>query len=367
MDVTESKILNQQLSRGSLHKPIVNPYSINVNNDNYVRGDVNPLKRETTKNILTINSKYRNNNKDSVITPESKTKYINNVRPITTDFTIELNNTYNNVVSIKLASAELMNSYYPFSEYLNTIRFNITTYLFDANDVSSNNYSDEIVIPEGVYTATTIISEINTIFAANTSLSFVEVSFVLRTGKIIFKIKPQPPLPPPPDCSYGFNLDFSVSSDPYRDLFLNMGWMLGFRKQKYNFFKDYNRSSVLNPGYNSEAPADFTGTKFFLLEIEDYNKNNPEVFNYNLDSRSSFNINNIIAKIPNTSESFHIIFEDSSDRVFKTRKYFGPVKISKLHIKLLDDNGKIINLNNSDIIISLEIETLEVPYKNMVY
>ena len=145
--------------------------------------------------------------------------------------------------------------------------------------------------------------------------------------------------------------------------------MLGYRKQKYTFFDDYNTSITPTSliGYNPEAPTDFTGTKFFLLEVDDHNKNNPSVFKYNFDSKASYNINNIIAKIPHTALTFNIIFEDSSDRVFKTRKYFGPVKISKLHFKLLDDNGRVIDLNRSDIVISLEIETLEVPYKNMVY
>jgi hypothetical protein len=62
-----------------------------------------------------------------------------------------------------------------------------------------------------------------------------------------------------------------------------------------------------------------------------------------------------------------MIFEDSSDRVFKSRKYFGPVRLSKFKIRLLDENGVVVNLNNNDIVINLEIETLNTPYKNLVY
>ena len=200
------------------------------------------------------------------------------------------------------------------------------------------------------------------------SLSYVKIFYDFMKGKMIYFIDLSG-LTPPSGQSYGFDLDFSISSDPQRELYLNMGWMLGYRKQKYSFFNDYNTSPSpsLHIGYNAEAPADFIGTKFFLLEIDDFNKNNPDVFKYNLDSKASFNVKNIIAKIPHTAHTFSIIFEDSSDKIFKIRKYFGPVKISKLHIRLLDDNGRVVNLNNSDIIISLEIETLEVPYKNMVY
>ena len=71
-----------------------------------------------------------------------------------------------------------------------------------------------------------------------------------------------------------------------------------------------------------------------------------------------------MAKIPNTASTTNIIFEDSSDRIFKTRKYFGPVRISKLRIRLLDDFGRVVDLNGGDLIITLEIETLDMPYKN---
>ena len=74
-----------------------------------------------------------------------------------------------------------------------------------------------------------------------------------------------------------------------------------------------------------------------------------------------------MARIPNSADFYSIIFEDSSDKVFKTRKYFGPVRISKLKIRLLDENGVVVNLNNNDIIINLQIECLNAPYKNLTY
>ena len=80
--------------------------------------------------------------------------------------------------------------------------------------------------------------------------------------------------------------------------------------------------------------------------------------------RSHINYKDILAKIPNTASTTNIIFEDSSDRIFKTRKYFGPVRISKIRIRLLDDFGRVVNLNGGDLIITLEIETLDMTYKN---
>ena len=52
--------------------------------------------------------------------------------------------------------------------------------------------------------------------------------------------------------------------------------------------------------------------------------------------------------------------------VFKSRNYYGPVKLQKLKIRLLDEYGKVIDINNVDISITFEIESLDIPYKNIV-
>ena len=90
------------------------------------------------------------------------------------------------------------------------------------------------------------------------------------------------------------------------------------------------------------------------------------ILKYNTSHIYSFNIHDILAKVPNVAGQLDVIFEDSSDRIFKSREYFGPVKINKLHIRLLDEDGRVVNLNDGDITISLEIEQLDAPYKNMV-
>ena len=53
-----------------------------------------------------------------------------------------------------------------------------------------------------------------------------------------------------------------------------------------------------------------------------------------------------------------IITNTASDRVFKKREYFGPVKLEKLHIRLLNKFGEPILLNENDFSFALEIEQL---------
>ena len=50
--------------------------------------------------------------------------------------------------------------------------------------------------------------------------------------------------------------------------------------------------------------------------------------------------------------------DNGGDRIFKTREYFGPVKIERLKIQLVDKYGKKINLNKNDFSFTLECTQL---------
>jgi len=341
---------------GSLPPKVPEIATIGVNPDQYSRGLVNPLKRETIKNTLVINSKFFVNSATGSTTSNTST-----------DFSVILKEPYNNVVALKLASMELMNSYYPISDYLKTNRFTIETYkLTISTNVITDFYSKEIQISEGSYTAGTIYPVINAILAADPSLNMVKTVYNTVKGKIFFLLNPL--VLPPAGKTYAFNLCFTINDDLSRYVFLNMGWLFGYTKSRYNFLTDYvsTATTIQEIGFNPEAPLDFTGTKYFLLEITDYNNNAPAVLKYPAPDKYSFTVKDILAKVPNISSPYSIIFEDSSDRVFKTRNYFGPVKLQKLRIRLLDENGIVVNLNNSTMAITFEVETLEIPYKNMV-
>jgi len=400
---SNNNILNRELIPGSIRESIPDNYAININKNNFVEGIVNPIKRETITSLLTINSKFRDN-------------YSKNS---STDFTVELNEPYNNVVSIKLASMELINSYYSISEYLQSDRFFIEFFQYDilTNTIDQNTiFTEQFIVPEGAYNIITLIDTINDLLNLNNATPYynlIQLTYDEIKGKVNFSLYSPPGISPATGYNWGFNINFSDNISSNRPAFLNLGWLLGYRNLYYSFFKIILQNSnncnyicnnttdnycndsskytysfnckngylpyyqdtsnnILNIGFNPEAVANLVGTHYFLLEVDDFNKNQSEVFRSNTQfknnymSKFNYSIFNILGRIPNTSEYFSIIFEDSSDRVFKTRKYFGPVKISKLKIRLLDENGKVINLNNNDIIINLEIETINSSYKNQL-
>ena len=405
-------IIREQIYPGAVPPQVPNPIAFHTSNTQNPRGLVNPLKKETVKSILTIHSKFRNSS-NTIVKKENPDAAPSS---LTTDFTVNLNEPYNNVVGIKLAGCELMNGYYTFSEYLKTNQFSITVFTLSGNPpVRANEQTFPFTFVEGTYTASQISQLISTtvnaaicsinsgwsIFAGTVNPAqvapLIYLQYSSNKGKFYFRKNPaNPPYAPAltvnggapvlgnsnyqsgpgqqrtfsnlgPVTDWGFDVDFRITSEPNRDIEMNFGWLCGFQKPIYYYESDYTQPSQANmiflEGFNPEAILDFTGTKFFLLEITDYNKNYSEVFKYNTHKRN-INYKDILAKIPNTASTTNIIFEDSSDRIFKTRKYFGPVRISKIRIRLLDDFGRVVNLNGGDLIITLEIETLDMPYKN---
>jgi hypothetical protein len=46
--------------------------------------------------------------------------------------------------------------------------------------------------------------------------------------------------------------------------------------------------------------------------------------------------------------TFNILSQNNLSLITTTRQYFGPVDIQKMNIQLLDEYGRVIDLNNMD-------------------
>jgi hypothetical protein len=53
-----------------------------------------------------------------------------------------------------------------------------------------------------------------------------------------------------------------------------------------------------------------------------------------------------------------LIMENDFSIVSEPRKYFGPVDIQKLRIRIYDDHGRILNMNNSNYSFCLDFKLL---------
>ena len=178
-----------------------------------------------------------------------------------------------------------------------------------------------------------------------------------------------------PSIDDGFELVFAVDSggnfNPATNIQLRLGWQLGYRIGQYNcrgYYYDpasatheiknvYNATSVI-----SEGICMITGPRYMYISIDDGNHNVGSNFTA-IFSESTLG-EHIMTRInlASTMDSTGV-FKCASDaglsnQLNRTREYFGPVDISRLKIKLMDEYGRIINFNNMDWSMSMVFEKL---------
>ena len=105
-----------------------------------------------------------------------------------------------------------------------------------------------------------------------------------------------------------------------------------------------NRNTIFVPKF----PRKLTLNQIYSLNVINNNNNK-----YNIDKKNNA-ISDSIATIPFDTLN-HLSITNST---FKERRYFGPVKIERLEIKLKDENGNFLNLNGANWGFNLIVEQL---------
>ena len=138
------------------------------------------------------------------------------------------------------------------------------------------------------------------------------------------------------------------------DIQRKLGWQLGFREEEY--FLDSGEELT------SEGICLITGPRYFYIAIDDGQKNAGNTF------IAAFNKSTLDKNIITRINGAYImddtaIYKPANDpglgiQLNKTREYFGPVNIERLHVSLIDEYGKILDLNNMDWSMTLLFESL---------
>jgi hypothetical protein len=306
---------------------------------------INPLATIKRNQLLNINTKFRKN-------------YYNTNA---SDFVIDLPEEYKNVTSLTLQGIQIPNSVYNFSSKLGTNEFTVELFDIDSNGVIDGSQQKKTIkIQNGIYTGFMLEDYLNTFVFNDVSLNrittkFDEISRKFRFVRDYRKVKNGGL--PFNGITHAFNIDWRLSEDKTRPIQLNMGWILGYRQQYYEWNNDYTTTEKVSfdkyEGYNPEALYDSLGSTYFILSLDDFNKNYANTISSPF-QESVFNDPNAIAKVKSDNGSLN--FENMGYE--SKRTYFGPVNIKKLHIKLLDDMGRVVDLNNRDFSFGIEIEQL---------
>ena len=285
-------------------------------------GIINPIKKRTIKKNLNIDTKFRENYYTS-----SASNF---------NFSLPIN--FNDVLQMQLASIELPTTYYVVSKQYGNNFFSITV---DAN------LPVVINIPDGNYTQSTIMDAINSQLLLAPA-PYNDVNFVVNltngTGSgqtlVGFSVGAHTIL------ELNFQADRYGVSDRNTPLPLKFGWTLGFRNGIYTG----------NFNYVSEGVVDITGPKYFFLVVDDYNNSVNNNF-YSAFNSSILN-KNILARISLQANTFSVLEQNNLSLVTTPREYFGPVNIQTMNVQLLDEYGRIVDLNNMDFSFCVTLTTV---------
>ena len=130
------------------------------------------------------------------------------------------------------------------------------------------------------------------------------------------------------------------------DVSSKIGWNLGFTKRYYDGTTQYTAETIIEPAT----------IRYIYLAIDDFNHNVNNHF-INAFTKSILN-SNIIARISIKGNYFSILMENDMSVISEPRKYFGPVDISRLRVRIFDDHGRILEMNGSNYSFSLVFKTL---------
>ena len=335
-----------------------NDYLFKLNNSSG-----NPINRKTVSKLINIDSRFR----------IDKTQ-------TSTNFSIKLQNPQSKIIEMKLCDLELPTTYYPISTALNNNYMWIKCHI----GITNKDIYNYIYIPDGNYYFDNLINYINGIEClkspalAQTPLSiFFDLNYNngggvgTGTGKITFGLfneedvslnqvitnidvvelnfggSPLENVKQTMSMTYEemlllgdkYNINPNREIDPYP----TFGSLLGYKQYKY--------SNQLY--YISESIMDIIGPRYLFLVIDDGISSS---VNSNFFSADGSGLpGNTIARISLKGAAFNIQSQNDFSVYTEPRLYFGPVNISVLNIKIIDEYQRIIDLNGSNISFTLRL------------
>ena len=309
---------------------------IHVQSSEFLPGKLNPLHTRVISKCLTIDTRFR----DNFYSTQSS------------DFQFQLPLTLNKVVSMNLSSFEIPVSFYGISSGYGNNFLHIKLYHRDFD----NTYNDElieekktVIVPDGNYNAQDLINILNKALCPtnidgtpqnpNDLFSYIQFSLDISdtgsgTGKVTMYVTGARS-----NDILSFSLDFTLDINGMpnnTDISSRLGWNLGFTQPKYEGKTAYLSDTIIEPAT----------IRYIYLAVDDYNSSVNDLFMTAFNS--SLMSPNIIARISIKGTYFSLLMENDLSMVTEPRIYFGPVEIQRLRIRLYDDHGRILQMNNAN-------------------
>ena len=292
----------------------------------FYQGTLNPLNKRILRQNINIDTRFRENYYASQ----------------SSNFHLDLPIRLTQVVSLQLSALELPSTFYAISKVFGNNFFVI--YITGVEPLI-------VTIPDGNYTYIVLQEYINN-FLSTAPLEYQTIQFLVDnntpggqgsggSGKMVVGST---------NGTVNFSLNFQTdrygNEEKQTPLPLKLGWLMGFREGYYEN----------NTTYVSEGVVDLLGPRYIYLVVDDFNNNVSDGF-YGAFTSSILN-KNILARITLQGSVFSILTQNNLLLVTTARQYFGPVDIQKMQIQLLDEYGRILDLNNMDYSFCLSFQTI---------
>lgn len=308
-------------------KQPLTPYGQSMPSEFY-QGIINPLSKRILRQNINIDTRFREN--------YYATKSSN--------FHVDLPLRLTQVVSMQLSALEIPTTFYVISQVFSNNFFVL--------EINSEPNSLIVTIPDGNYDYLALQTYINN-FLNNAPGNYKNLQMLSDmntpndsgsmggSGKMIIGS-----ITGTQEFSVNFLTDRYGNEDKQTPLPLKLGWLMGFRQGYYE--------NALT--YVSEGIIDLIGPKYIYLVIDDFNNSVNDGF-YGAFTNSILN-KNILARISLQGNVFNVLSKDNYNLITTPRQYFGPVDIQKLQIQLLDEYGRVLDLNNMDYSFCLTFQTI---------
>jgi hypothetical protein len=289
--------------------------------------------KHTQLRIVNIDSRFRNYNGTSekdlaLYTQSSSSNYI-----------FRLKEPIKNVISVRLSSIEIPNSFYSFSSTRGNTSFTMTY----------NGQTKVITIPDGNWDASIYDTSVDVLSLTPSTSLLYQVAFQINTAFNITSVVRQFKLVLNAATGRIYISDFllpAVSSTLFtiiwrtnnvRSADFGLGYCLGFRQSSYNAVGQISGEAILNT----------IDTNYLFLTLS----NDWKVVEQDTPDRTQlYSFAKIVMDVP----KFSINYDDGQNTLTKEYFFKQPANISSFPVRLSDPYDQDIDLNGLDFSFTLE-------------
>jgi len=264
-----------------------------------------------------------------------------------TNFTYKFEHPYKNVIRARVASIEIPNVWYDFSK----ANFHNTFFTVSALDRTNTKRTAVILIEDGNYNSTTLISTIQVALIEQLQIPYgifftIGLDPISLKTTLVFEGVAVPGAPSPTATATAFQVNFTAPTLATQPFDFGLGSNLGFMNTCYTGTVYDTSGAFTRYAIESESIINATANPYIFLAVNDY---------HTVEQHTNNNYFETLAKLIVRQPKNSIIFDDGSNLLSNDIIYPSPVDLKQIKVKLLDVYGNLLDLNYCNFSFSLEI------------